>query len=295
MGGGVGGERLQDDGRRLRRATHAGLAHHREAGLGNAHLVERERAGLVRADHRGRTDRLGGGHTPHQVVGGGHAPHAVGEAERHAHRQALRHGDDDDGDGHHEVAQQLQPGRAIQPARSIRRQHPQRHAQRQPAGHHRRARAEWQQPAAQAAALQPAHRLARAPCQLEGVVNDRQPHPRQRGQRTHREQQHEQPVVAKNRQLAHDHAAEHQRRICRHRHAEAHHADQLAQAFELRVERGDLVRLLGGGSRDLADARAIANSRQRQQAAARRHQRAAKHTLLVALRLTRRRLLGDGQ
>ena len=100
-GGGVDGDALGHEGvgALALRAEDAHLAH--------AHLVLRERAGLVGADNGGGAHRLAGMHLAHQVVGLQHAAHAQGQREGDAHGQTLGDGHDDERDGYHHRLEQI--------------------------------------------------------------------------------------------------------------------------------------------------------------------------------------------
>ena len=80
------------------------------------HLVLRQRAGLVGADDGGRADRLAGHELPHQAVGPRHLLHGQGQRHGHAHRQAFRHGHDDDDDHVDEVVEQFAAHLQTRPA-----------------------------------------------------------------------------------------------------------------------------------------------------------------------------------
>ena len=75
--------------------------------LCNLHLVLSQRAGFVGAYHRNGSHRLTGVHLPHQVLRLQHTPHAVGKAQGDGHRQALRHGNNNQADGYHHRLKQM--------------------------------------------------------------------------------------------------------------------------------------------------------------------------------------------
>ena len=78
-----------------------------EARFVDTHLILRERARLVGANHGGCAHRFAGMHLAHEALGFQHAPHAHGERERDAHGQALGHGDDNQRHGNHHRLQHL--------------------------------------------------------------------------------------------------------------------------------------------------------------------------------------------
>jgi len=97
------------------------------------HLVLGHGAGLVRADHGGRAERLHRGQPPDQRAAARESPEPGGERERHDRGQAFGHG----GDGEADRRLQHQPDRlAVQDARQAHhradadRQHDQSPAQR---------------------------------------------------------------------------------------------------------------------------------------------------------------------
>ena len=73
--------------------------------VGHLHLVLRQRARLVGADHGHGAHRFARVQLAHEVVVLQHAAHVERQAQRHGHRHALGHGHDDKRYGHHEVLQ----------------------------------------------------------------------------------------------------------------------------------------------------------------------------------------------
>ena len=65
----------------------------------NLHAVQRQRAGLVGADHRCAAKRLDAGQVTHQRVSLPHAASGQGHCQRHRWQQSFRHVRDDDADG----------------------------------------------------------------------------------------------------------------------------------------------------------------------------------------------------
>ena len=70
--------------------------------LDHGHLVLRQRAGLVRADHRGAAQRLDGGEFADQRMVLDHPLHPQGEADGHDRRQAFGNGGDGEAHRGHE-------------------------------------------------------------------------------------------------------------------------------------------------------------------------------------------------
>ena len=73
----------------------------------HVHLVLRQRAGLVRTDHRHGAHRFAGMHLPYQVVRLEHPPHGHGQRQRDRHRQTFGHRHHDDGHRDHKDVEHL--------------------------------------------------------------------------------------------------------------------------------------------------------------------------------------------
>ena len=71
------------------------------------HLVLCQRAGLVGTDDGGGSHRLAGVHLSHEIIGLEHIAHAVGQTQRHGHRQSLWHGHDDERHGYHDGLERI--------------------------------------------------------------------------------------------------------------------------------------------------------------------------------------------
>ncbi len=72
---------------------------------GDSHHILGQGAGLVRADDRGRTERLDGGQAADQRIAVDHLAHAQRQTDRYHGCQAFRHGSDGQADRDHETIQ----------------------------------------------------------------------------------------------------------------------------------------------------------------------------------------------
>ena len=78
-----------------------------ERGCAYTHLVLCQSARLVGAYYCCGTHRLACMHLAHQVVGLQHTAHAQCQAQRYTHGQSFGHGHHHQGDGYHEVVQNV--------------------------------------------------------------------------------------------------------------------------------------------------------------------------------------------
>ncbi len=102
--------------------------------LAHRHAILRQRASLVRQDHRRAAQSLDGSQMPHQRIAPRHALRGQSQRQRHRRQQTFRHVGDDDADGEHEARPERQTNETADDEEQYAEPHRQhRHQSRDPA------------------------------------------------------------------------------------------------------------------------------------------------------------------